>query len=240
MKNRLDIELPRRGLARSRNSAQEKIRSGGVSVNGIPITKISHLIHGNDVIAVKTKEFDFVGRGGKKLEAAIKEWSIDLKNKTVIDVGSSTGGFTEIVLLNGAKKVYAVDVGSNQLDKKIRNDNRVIVMEKTDIRKAQIKEKVDIAVIDVSFISLEKILGSVKELLIPYGTIIALIKPQFEVGKEIAKKYKGIIASEVERQKVLTNVLKYGKSIGFSIVGTIQSPITGTDGNIEYFIYLKK
>ncbi|HUD04325.1 MAG TPA: TlyA family RNA methyltransferase [Candidatus Paceibacterota bacterium] len=239
MKNRLDTELPRRGLARSRNDAQEKIHAGLVSVNKKVITKMSTLIQDTDIINIRETGNDFVGRGGKKLEGAIKEWNIDFKNKIIVDVGSSTGGFTEVALLNGAKKVYAVDVGSDQLDKKIQDDARVIVMEKIDIRKVQLKEKMDVAVIDVSFISLEKILTHVKGLLVPRGIIIALIKPQFEVGKTIATKYKGIITSEIERQRSLKKVSEYAQSIGLSILGTMESPITGTDGNVEYFAYMK-
>jgi 23S rRNA (cytidine1920-2'-O)/16S rRNA (cytidine1409-2'-O)-methyltransferase len=238
---RLDILLTEKKLTKSRNVAADLIKRGKVLVNGEKITKpAKDFTDSPDLKIEMLEQPKYVGRGGLKLEKALLEFKIDPNGLTVLDVGSSTGGFTDCLLQYGAKKVYAVDVGTDQFDLELGKDPRVILMEKTDIRDIKnLPEKVDLAVIDVSFISLELILEPVKKLLKNNGQIVALIKPQFETGKE-AKNKGGIVKNEEIREKVLKDLQIFTKKIGLNTLGTIDSPILGGSGNKEYLILLQK
>lgn len=237
--SRLDFELTARSLAKSRNVAQQLIKDGIVFVNGKNITKAAFNVEDTDVIEIRGELPRYVGRGGLKLEKAVECFEIRLNGCTCIDVGASTGGFTDCMLQNGAEKVYAVDVGSNQLDEKLRNDGRVISLENTDIRAAEgkISEKADFITVDVSFISLKIVLPEVKKLLKENGTAVALIKPQFEVGKSGIGK-RGVVKNPSLREKAVKEIKEFSESIGFKCGGLTQSPIEGGDGNIEYLICL--
>ena len=234
-KTRLDSAIFERKLARSRSQAAMLIAEGKVKVNGIVATKASMAVDAGAVLEVTPAEF--VGRGGQKLAHALKEFKIDPTGLTCADVGSSTGGFTDCLLQRGARKVYAIDVGTGQLDATLRSDARVVVMESTDIRTvASLPEPIDLAVIDVSFISLSLVLPPVKKLLAPAGRIITLIKPQFEVGKGRLGK-QGVVKDEAARAEAIAKIEEYAKSLGFEAKGVIPSPITGETGNVEYLFY---
>ena len=237
--SRLDTELVKRSLARSRTSAQGLIKDGMVYVNGSQAQKPSCEVNDTDEVTVKGDLPKYVGRGGIKLEKALTEFDITLHGCTCIDVGASTGGFTDCMLQNGAALVYAVDVGSNQLDGKLKNDKRVVSLENTDIRNAaeKLPEKADLITIDVSFISLKLVLPAVKKLLKANGIIIALIKPQFEVGKTGLGKH-GVVKDEKLRKQAVDGIRLFSSDLGFTVNGVITSPITGGEGNIEYLIYL--
>ena len=236
---RLDIELVQRSLAKSRTLAQRLIKDGIVYVNGSRIQKSSFEVTDTDEITVEGDLPKYVGRGGIKLEKAITHFSIALDNCICIDAGASTGGFTDCMLQNGAALVYAVDVGSSQLDEKLRADKRVISLENLDIRNAaeKIPEKADFITIDVSFISLKLVLPEVKKLLKANGSVVALIKPQFEVGKSGLGKH-GVVKDESLRQQAVDGIKRFAAESGFTVNGVITSPITGGEGNIEYLIYL--
>lgn len=239
--NRLDKELVARKIFQTRAKAVTAINSGIVSCNNIIITKPSMLIDKNTEIKIVGNIMPYVSRGGLKLEKALKTFAIDLGNKIMLDIGSSTGGFTDCALQNNVKKVIAVDVGSNQMDSKLREDNRVSLYEKTDFRDFDINllKEVDIVTIDVSFISVIKIMNKLKEIE-SLKEIICLIKPQFEVGKEIASKYKGVILKPDIHKEVIQNIINAFFEAGFFCSGITYSPITGGDGNMEYLLYLKK
>jgi len=243
-KERLDIAMYARGLARSRSAAVDLIKRDKVMVNGKIVSKGSVEIGAADVITIDSPE-RFVSRAGEKLSHALDVFKIDVKDLTVIDIGSSTGGFTDCLLQQGAKKVIALDVGTEQLVPELRNDPRVEVHEGTNVRSFVLSEPVDLAVIDVSFISLTLVLPKAYEflkggLLKKGGQVIALVKPQFEVGMETAKKHRGVITSEGEHREVLERVKKVAKEIGFKIVNETISPIEGEKGNKEFLILLKK
>ena len=237
--SRLDTELVSRSLAKSRTLAQSLIKDGEVYVNGSRVQKPSFEVSSADEITVKGDLPRYVGRGGIKLEKAITDFNIALSNCTCIDAGASTGGFTDCMLQNGAALVYAVDVGSNQLDKKLRADKRVISLENTDIRNAaeKLPEKADFITVDVSFISLKLILPEIKNLLKAKGSAVALIKPQFEVGKSGLNKH-GVVKNETLRNQAVEEIRRFAADIGFTVNGVITSPITGGEGNIEYLIHL--
>lgn len=240
--SRLDTELVQRSLAKSRTAAQSFIKDGCVYVNGSKVQKPSFEVTDNDEITVKgelSKYAKYVGRGGIKLEKALTDFSIKLEGCICIDAGASTGGFTDCMLQNGAALIYAVDVGSSQLDKKLRNDKRVISLENLDIRNAadKIPEKADFITIDVSFISLRLVLPAAKKLLKESGSAVALIKPQFEVGKSGLGKH-GVVKDEALRQQAVEGIKLFAADSGFTVNGVITSPITGGEGNIEYLIYL--
>jgi len=237
--NRLDVELAVRGLARSRSSALDLIKRGKITVNGNVVCKQGLLVKKTDAVVSLMRE-NFVGRGGEKIEHALVSWKIDVKGKTVIDIGASTGGFTERLLFHGAQKVYAVDVGSDQLDSKLRSDNRVIVMEGVDVRKVSLPEIADMAVVDVSFISLSLVLPKIYELIKNAGYVIALVKPQFEVGRDVAEKNRGIIRDERDRKPVLEKIEKSARETGFVVKAFLDSPIEGEHGNREFLILLEK
>ncbi|MFA6430201.1 MAG: TlyA family RNA methyltransferase [Candidatus Paceibacterota bacterium] len=237
MKKRLDILLFELGLVDSRKKASDLIKEGKVIVDSVVINKPSKEFVGNEKIEI-TEVLKYVSRAGLKLEGAHKEFNFDIKDKVAVDVGSSTGGFTDFLLQNGAKRVYAIDVGTGQLVEKLRNNNKVISLEKTDIRKAELSEKVDLAVVDVSFISLELVLPSIIKLLKEGGEVIVLVKPQFEVGKENIGK-GGIVKDEKAKKLVLEKIKRFSEDLGLRLKGEITSPIKGGDGNEEYFFIYK-
>lgn len=242
MKERLDVLLVNRNLAESREKAKAIIMSGNVFVDGQREDKAGSTFSEDVLIEVKGNPLKYVSRGGLKLEKAIAEYDIKLEGKLCMDVGSSTGGFTDCMLQNGAIKVYSVDVGTNQLAWKLRQDERVVSMEKTNIRyltPEQIEDKVAFASIDVSFISLTKVLQPVSDLLAEEGEVVALIKPQFEAGREKVGK-KGVVRDQKVHIEVIQRVSEYAAAIGFDCIDLNFSPIKGPEGNIEYLLYLRK
>ncbi len=241
-KERLDILLVQRGLASSREKAKAIIMSGIVYVDGNKEDKAGTTFPENVDIQVKGNTLKYVSRGGLKLEKAMQEFGVKLSELVCMDVGSSTGGFTDCMLQNGATKVYAVDVGHGQLDWKLRNDERVVCMEKTNIRYVtpeDIEDKLDFSSIDVSFISLTKVLLPVKELLKDTGRIVCLIKPQFEAGREKVGK-KGVVRDKKVHAEVIDMVISYARSIELYPLMLDFSPVKGPEGNIEYLLYLSK
>lgn len=240
MKKRLDVLVSTRKLADSRTKAQALILAGQVRVDGKICDKVGFLVEDEADITIHTK-YPYVSRGAFKLAGAYQAFSLDFKDQVIVDIGSSTGGFTDFALKNGAKRIYAVDVGKGQLDFSLRNDQRVIVMEKTDFRQIQsFPEKIDYFLCDVSFIGLGQILTKIREIdPVPYG-VIALIKPQFEVGQKEASKGKGVIRDPKIREEAVESILAIAKKLDFNIKGRIQSPISGAKGNIEYLIYLER
>ncbi len=241
-KERLDILLVNRNLAPSREKAKAIIMAGIVYVNGQKEDKPGAAFDMTADIQVRGSTLPYVSRGGLKLEKAVDCFGVELEGKICMDVGASTGGFTDCMLQNGAKKVYAVDVGHGQLDWKLRNDKRVVCMERTNIRyvtRDDVEDRIDFASIDVSFISLTKVLGPVKELLTESGRIVALIKPQFEAGREKVGK-KGVVREKSTHLEVIQKVMDYGMELGFEILNLEYSPVKGPEGNIEYLIYLQK
>ena len=240
MKKRLDVLLTEQGLAESREKAKTIIMSGIVYVNNQKEDKAGSMFPEDCRIEVRGQALPYVSRGGLKLEKAMKSFPICLDGAVCMDVGASTGGFTDCMLQNGAKKVYAVDVGHGQLAWKLRNDPRVVCMEKTNIRYVKpedIGEPVDFSSIDVSFISLTMVLGPVREILSPAGHVAALIKPQFEAGREKVGK-KGVVREKATHMEVIEKVIDFARSLGFSVLGLDYSPIRGPEGNIEYLLYL--
>ncbi|MEX0932238.1 MAG: TlyA family RNA methyltransferase [Candidatus Saccharimonadales bacterium] len=238
MKKRLDQLIADKGLVNSRNKAQAVIMAGQVMVDGKVVTKPGTPTKEDSKIKIKELP-KYVSRGGEKLESAVKNFNIKFLNKTVLDVGSSTGGFTDFALQNGAKKVYAVDVGTNQLDYKLRQDKRVEVMEKTDIRSVKnLASCSEIVVIDVSFISIRKVLPVTEQHLCANGQIIAMVKPQFEASKKEADLNKGVIKNDKIRRKVLKDFEEWSKE-RYVIVDKADSSLAGQKGNIERFYLLK-
>lgn len=238
-KERLDVLLVNRGFFQSRERAKRAIMAGIVFVDGNKVDKAGTRVEEDSDIFVKKDPIPYVGRGGLKLEKALKHFDVDVKGKKALDIGASTGGFTDCLLQNGTEKVYAIDVGYGQLDWKLRKDPRVIVMERTNIRYVKpedIGELCDIAVIDVAFISLTLVLPVVQDLLVADGEIIALIKPQFEAGREKVGK-KGIVRDSEVHREVVEKIAKFMTDMGLCIKGITYSPVTGSDGNIEYLIY---
>lgn len=239
---RLDVFLTEKRLCKSRSAAQSLINIGGVLVNGKTAAKNSlEVTDADEITIVELKMPKYVGRGGLKLERALELWGFDLSGKLCVDIGASTGGFTDCMLQSGAAEVIAVDVGRGQLAEKLREDSRVISLEQTDIRDFAFPEGkyADFIGADVSFISLKLILPHVYRLLKSGGTAVVLIKPQFEVGRQNLNK-KGIVRSESARMRSVDNIKEFAAQCGFELIGTEQSPITGGDGNIEYLLALKK
>ncbi|MDO4268443.1 MAG: TlyA family RNA methyltransferase [Eubacteriales bacterium] len=240
MKERLDVLLVSRGLAASREKAKAVIMSGNVYVDGQKEDKAGSMFEDKVNIEVRGAALKYVSRGGLKLEKAMTHFDVELKGKVCMDVGSSTGGFTDCMLQNGAVKVYAVDVGHGQLDWKLRQDERVVCMEKTNIRYVtpeDIGDRIQFSSIDVSFISLTKVLGPVKALLTEDGQIVCLIKPQFEAGREKVGK-KGVVREKSTHLEVIENVMEFAAGLGFEIRNLEFSPIRGPEGNIEYLLHL--
>lgn len=242
MKERLDILLVKRGLAESREKAKAIIMSGNVFVDDQREDKAGSTFDETCNILVKGNTLKYVSRGGYKLEKAIEEYGLELQDKICMDVGSSTGGFTDCMLQNGANKVYAVDVGTNQLAWSLRQDSRVVCMEKTNIRYVtpeDIQDRIDFISIDVAFISLTKVLTPVYELLKEDGEVVCLIKPQFEAGREKVGK-KGVVRDKNVHIDVIEKVIEFAESINFKVLNLNFSPIKGPEGNIEYLLYIKK
>ena len=241
-KTRLDVAVFEQGYAPSREKAKAIIMAGIVYVNNQKVDKAGFELKEGDVLEVRGKTLQYVSRGGLKLEKAMQEFPITLEGKICMDVGASTGGFTNCMLQNGAVKVYSVDVGYGQLAWKLRTDERVVNLERTNFRYAtreQIPDEVDFASVDVSFISLKHILPNLNTLLAPDGQAVCLIKPQFEAGKEKVGK-KGVVRDLNVHLEVVENVIKLALENGFSVMGLQFSPIKGPEGNIEYLIYLNK
>lgn len=241
-KQRLDVLLVEKGLAPSREKAKAIIMAGIVYVDGNKEDKAGTTFPENAVIEVKGKTLPYVSRGGLKLEKAMQKFPITLSGKVCMDVGSSTGGFTDCMLQNGATKVYAIDVGHGQLAWKLRNDERVVCMEKTNIRYVvpeDIDEMAAFSSIDVSFISLTKVLLPVKNLLTEDGQVVCLIKPQFEAGREKVGK-KGVVRDRAVHEEVIRMVMDYASSIDFYPLALDFSPVKGPEGNIEYLLFLSK
>lgn len=242
MKERLDVILVNRNLAESREKAKAIIMAGNVFVEGQREDKPGSSFHRDARIEIKGEKLKYVSRGGLKLEKALDVFPINLEGKVCMDVGSSTGGFTDCMLQNGALKVYAIDVGTNQLAWKLRQDDRVVSMEKTNIRyltRENIEDEVTFVSVDVSFISLTKVLSPVKELMANEGEVVCLIKPQFETGREKVGK-KGVVKDKKIHMEVIHMISSYASEIGFDCLGLDYSPIKGPEGNIEYLLYLRK
>lgn len=242
MKKRLDIILYERSLFDSRERAKAAIMAGIVFIDGQRHDKPGEKIEESTAIQVKGKDIPYVSRGGLKLEKALKVFPLDLKGKVFMDIGASTGGFTDCLLQNGAKKVFSIDVGYGQLAWKLRQDPRVVSMERTNFRYVKdedIQEKINGATIDVSFISLSIILNNLYHFLDEQGEVTALIKPQFEAGREKVGK-KGVVSDPKTHIEVLEKVTQQMKNIGFYVKGLSFSPVTGPEGNIEFLSFLSK
>ncbi len=241
-RERIDLLLVRRGLAPGRDRARALILAGKVVCNDQLVEKAGTRVEETAEIRLKGEDIPFVGRGGLKLEAALEKFAVAVEGRVCIDIGASTGGFTDCLLQRGAARVYAVDVGYGQLAWSLRNDDRVVVMERTNIRgctPADFAEPLELAVIDLSFISLTKVLPVVASLLPPQSPVVALVKPQFEVGRgEVGKG--GIVRDEARRRAALEKIRNFAATCGFACGGEMVSPITGQKGNREYLLYLKK
>ena len=243
-KERLDIFLLKKGFFSSRERAKAEIMAGNILVDNVKVEKAGTLVEDISEIIIIKKSFPYVSRGALKLIKALDEFSLEIKDKICLDIGASTGGFTEALLLNGVRTVYSIDVGHNQLAYKLRTDERVISKEKINARYLTLdmldNNYMDIIVTDVSFISLDKILKPAYEVLTNGGYMIALIKPQFEAGKGEVNK-KGIISDKKVHREVIAKVIDFAfNEASFSVLGLDESPITGTKGNIEYLLLLKK
>ncbi len=239
-KKRLDVVMTERGLAESRQKAQAIIMAGQVYVNGQKVDKAGAPIGEEAQIEVRGKTLAYVSRGGLKLEKAVKTWPIRLQDAVCADIGSSTGGFTDCMLQQGASKVYAVDSGYNQLDWRLRNHPRVVCMERTNARyltSEQIPQLLDFFSVDVSFISLRLILPPMRGLIKPEGEAVCLIKPQFEAGREKVGK-KGVVRDPAVHLEVLEHFLQHAREVDFTVKDISFSPIKGPEGNIEYLGYL--
>ena len=239
-KKRLDTVLVEQGFFDTRSKAQSAIMAGQILVNDLKIDKPGTQVTDEVKIKIIGNKLPYVSRGGLKLEKALKVFPISLNDKTVADIGASTGGFTDCSLQNGARKVYAIDVGYGQLAWSLRNDERVVNMERTNVRyldETSLPEKIQIATIDVAFISLDKVLPAVRKLLNTDGCVIALIKPQFEAGRDKVGK-KGVVREPKVHEEVIEKVIEMAKEEKFGIGGLDYSPIKGPEGNIEYLLYL--
>lgn len=242
MKERLDVLLVSRGLAPSREKAKTMIMEGNVFVNNNREDKAGSTFADDCKIEIHGNTLKYVSRGGLKLEKAMTHFGITLDGKVCMDIGASTGGFTDCMLQNGASKVYSVDVGYGQFAWKLRQDPRVVCMEKTNIRYVtpeDIDDALDFASVDVSFISLTKVLGPARALLKDNGQMVCLIKPQFEAGREKVGK-KGVVRDKAVHEEVINKVIDFALEIGFSIHNLEYSPIKGPEGNIEYLVYIEK
>lgn len=242
MMKRADVLLVEEGFINSRERSKKIILEGTVYIDGRRVNKPSERFLGGSEVDIRVNPLVYVSRAGLKLQKAIKEFNLNLDNMLAIDIGSSTGGFTECMLEKGVRKVYAIDVGKDQLVEKLRIDPRVVVMEETNIRdlsKGDIDEVIDFISIDVSFISLKLVLPIASEFLVEDGEIVALIKPQFEVGSENIGK-KGIVKDKKLHMRVLKSIVEFSINLGFEVGNLTFSPIRGTKGNLEFLIHLKK
>jgi 23S rRNA (cytidine1920-2'-O)/16S rRNA (cytidine1409-2'-O)-methyltransferase len=236
-RQRLDVALLERGLVESRAKAQSLIMARRVLVNAKHVDKAGALVAADDDLAIEVLEHPWVGRGGVKLAHALERFAIDVNNKVCADIGASTGGFTDVLLKNGARKVYAIDVGYGQIDVSLRNDERVVNREKVNARyltAADFEDEIELVTIDVSFISLKLILPAVATF--ARGDVVALIKPQFEVGKHDVGK-GGIVRDEAKRAAAVESVVAFAREIGFDVKGVIESPVKGAEGNVEYLMH---
>ncbi|SCJ47347.1 16S/23S rRNA (cytidine-2'-O)-methyltransferase TlyA [Anaerotruncus sp. 2789STDY5834896] len=241
-KTRLDVYLAQNNLAESRQRAQAYIMAGTVYINGQKADKAGDVVKEGDRVEVRGTALPYVSRGGLKLEKAMACFAIDLQDSVCMDVGASTGGFTDCMLQNGARKVYAIDVGYGQLAWKLRTDERVVNLERQNIRHLtheQVTEPVDLASIDVSFISLTLVLPVVRDFLAPAGQIVCLIKPQFEAGREKVGK-KGVVREQSTHREVIEKVVAFAQTHGFCVKGLTFSPVKGPEGNIEYLLWLQR
>ncbi len=242
MKDRLDVVLTEKKLFPSREKAKASIMAGLIYVDGQRIDKPGTSVDYDAEITIKDNLCPYVSRGGLKLEKALELYDFTLQNAVAVDIGASTGGFTDCMLQKGARKVFAIDVGYGQLDWKLRNDERVVNMEKVNIRYLDfdtVDKDVDFISIDVSFISLRLVFPVASKLLGPDGSLVCLVKPQFEAGRDQVGK-KGIVRDPAVHKEVIKNVIRYGKENGLYSHGLTFSPVTGTKGNIEYLLYMKK
>ena len=244
MKKRLDLILVEREIFETRERAKREIMAGNVLVNEKVETKAGTMFKDTEDLIIRVKDrLKYVSRGGLKLEKAIKVWNLDFKDKLVLDIGASTGGFTDCALQNGAKRVYANDVGTNQLDWKLRNDERVVSLEEKHIKDLEIEDlennKVDFIVIDVSFISLTKVIPYFNKFLKDEGQVVMLIKPQFEVGKEKIGR-NGIVENEEYHNEAIKKIINFIKDLGYELLGVEDSPIKGNKGNKEFLMLIKK
>ncbi len=241
MKERLDILMAKRSLAQSREKAKALIKAGSVLVDGVVETKAGAMFDESVMIEIQGEVLPFVSRGGLKLLKAVESFNVELGGKICMDVGASTGGFTDCMLKHGAAKVYSVDVGHDQLVGVLRDDERVVCMEGTNIRyltEEDIPEKIDFVSIDVSFISLTKVLLPVKALMKAGAYMVCLIKPQFEAGRDKVGK-NGVVREKSVHREVIELVWQFAKDVGFSVLNLDFSPVKGPEGNIEYLLYLK-
>lgn len=243
MKERLDVILMNQGYATSREKAKAIIMSGNVYVDGQKEDKAGTAFDESRIkLEVRGHALRYVSRGGLKLEKAIAVWGLSLEGRICMDIGASTGGFTDCMLQNGAAKVYSVDVGRGQLEWKLRNDDRVVCMEETNFRymvRGDVRDELDLATVDVSFISLTKILIPARNLLKAGGEMVCLIKPQFEAGREKVGK-NGVVREPETHREVIEKILDYADLVGFKVLHLEYSPIRGPEGNIEYLVHLKK
>jgi len=242
VKKRIDELLVVKGLSDSREKAKRLVMAGQVYIDEKQVQKPAEQVDSEANVWVK-EPFPYVSRGALKLEKAYHEFNLDFKDKVICDIGASTGGFTDFALQNGAKKVYAIDVGYGQLAHKLRQEQRVINMERTHFLDVQsLPENIDVFVCDVSFISLKKIIPQIKLIAqdqVRKADVICLVKPQFEVGKQIADKFKGVITDQKIRTDALIDIVNLTRSQGFEILGQTESPIEGAKGNKEFLIYFK-
>ena len=242
MRTRLDLEMTRRGLAESREGAQRLIMAGRVRVNSRPAVKPDLKVDAETDIAVIAGGHQYASRGGYKLAAAIDHFQLDVQGRRALDVGASTGGFTDVLLQRGAASVIALDVGHGQIAEKLRQDSRVIVMDRVNIRHiapSDLPYAPEIVVIDTSFISLKLVLPPVMQLSAAEAKIIALVKPQFEVGKGKVGK-GGVVRDEAMRKETLESIIRFAREVGFTVCGSIESPLRGPAGNVEYLVFLSK
>lgn len=240
-KSRLDLALVERGLTDTRSKAQSLVMARRVTVNGSWVDKPGAQVTTDDDVAIIALEHPWVGRGGMKLAQALTSFAIDVTGLTCVDIGASTGGFTDVLLKNGAEKVYAIDVGHGQIDPSIRNDPRVINREHTNARFLQtsdFEQRIDFVSIDVSFISLRLILPVLPRFMREDAGLVALIKPQFEVGKADVGK-GGIVRDETKRQAAVDGVVAFARETGFDVLGVIESPIKGAEGNMEFLMHAR-
>lgn len=243
MKKRLDLILVEREIFETREKAKREIMAGNVLVNEKVETKAGTMFKDTEDLIIRIKDrLKYVSRGGLKLEKAIKVWNLDFKDKLVLDIGASTGGFTDCALQNGAKRVYANDVGTNQLDWKLRNDERVVSLEEKHIKDLEIEDlennKVDFIVIDISFISLTKVIGYFDRFLKENSQVVMLVKPQFEVGKEKIGR-NGIVENEEYHNEAIKKIINFIKDLGYELLGVEDSPIKGTKGNKEFLMLME-
>ena len=243
MKKRLDLILVEREFFETREKAKREIMAGNIIVNEQVVIKAGTMFKDNDELNIRVKDkLKYVSRGGLKLEKAIKAWDLDFSDKLVLDIGASTGGFTDCALQNGARRVYSVDVGKNQLDWKLRNDEKVVSLEEMhikDLKEEDIEnKKVDFIVIDVSFISLTKVIPYFEKFLAQSGKIVMLVKPQFEVGREKIGR-NGVVENEEYHNEAIKKIISFSKEEGYELIGVEDSPIKGAKGNKEFLMLIK-